>query len=108
MGGGGEFGFNKLFLKEVLFYFVEMFSPLSTMSFCDTFKSQQRKWGLREITMKSEDKLSLFKKSSPSPLPPPQVFKALSFHCLYKEQRFNINEILICVYFYIFNLIQVF
>lgn len=33
MGGGGEFGFNKLFLKDVLFYFVEMVYPFERHEF---------------------------------------------------------------------------
>lgn len=41
--GAGEPRFHMLFLKDVLFYFVEMVSPLTTLIFCDRFKSQQRK-----------------------------------------------------------------
>lgn len=41
--GAGELSFHMLFLKDTLFYFVEMVSPLTTLSFCDTFKSGQRK-----------------------------------------------------------------
>lgn len=43
--GQGEPSFHMLFLKDVLFYFVEMVIPLNTLSFCDTFKSQQSRNG---------------------------------------------------------------
>lgn len=58
--------------------------------------------------MKSEGKLSpffFFFLNQAPPLFSPQVFKTLSFHCLHTEQRFNINEFLICVYFSVFHLI---
>lgn len=77
------------------------------MSFCDTFESQQRKWDLREITMNSERILSLafFLNQAPSHFF--LQFLKQSFHFLRKEQRFNTNEFFTCVYFYIFNLIQI-